>query len=270
MTRTTPDPDLQAVTDDQDRAEPVVTLLSVWSWFVFGVCVIVWLPLMLVTFVVTVPFDRGRYAVGYLYRKMPVVHEKLNPLWSVHVSGDLPEHPRNPYVVVSNHESFVDILAICHLPWEMKWLSKKEMFNIPFAGWLMYLAGDIKLYRGDRGSGQQAMDRCKVWLDRRVSVMIFPEGTRSHSGELAEFKDGAFRLAIEMQLPVLPLVVNGTREALRKHDWRMGRSHAEVHVLEPVSTEGLGADDLPVLKEQVRSAIAAQRDIMKRAAAGAA
>jgi 1-acyl-sn-glycerol-3-phosphate acyltransferase len=254
----------------REKAGPGITLLSVWAWFAFGVCVIVWLPLMLVTFVVTVPFDRGRYAVGYLYRKMPVVHEKLNPLWKVRVTGDVPSDPRHPYVVVSNHESFVDILAICHLPFEMKWLSKKEMFNIPFAGWLMYLAGDIKLYRGDRGSGQQAMERCKVWLGRKVSVIIFPEGTRSHSGELAQFKDGAFRLAIETQLPILPLVVNGTREALRKHDWRMGRSNAEVHVLAPVPTEGLTLDDVATLRERVRDAIAAQRDEMKTAAAGVA
>ena len=246
-------------------AGPAVTLLSIWSWFVFGVCALVWLPLMAITLVVTYPFDRGRYWVGYLFRRLPVVHEKLNPLWHFRVTGHLPRDHRHPYVVVSNHESFVDILLISHLPWEMKWLAKKEMFRIPVAGWAMYLAGDVQVDRGDKQSAQKAMDACKVWLGRRVSVMIFPEGTRAVDGELGQFKDGAFRLAVETQLPILPLAVTGTKEALRKHDWRFGRASAEVHVMEPVPTEGLTLDDVPALKEQVRGMIAAQRDAMKAA-----
>jgi 1-acyl-sn-glycerol-3-phosphate acyltransferase len=85
--------------------------------------------------------------------------------------------------------------------------------------------------------------------------MIFPEGTRSADGSLREFKDGAFRLAIDTGTPILPLVVHGARTALRKHDWRMGDSRAEVRVLEPIETTGLGADDIPVLREKVRSII---------------
>jgi hypothetical protein len=112
-------------------------VLSVWSWFVFGLCALIWLPLMSITWLVTAPFDPPSYWTGYLFRKLPVVHQKLNPLWSFHVSGTMPEDPRLPYVVVSNHESFVDILLISHLPWEMKWLSKVELFRLPFLGWLV-------------------------------------------------------------------------------------------------------------------------------------
>ena len=78
-----------------------------------------------------------------------MVHQRLNPLWHFRVSGTLPDDPRRPYIVVSNHESFVDILLISHLPWEMKWLSKIEMFKIPVVGWLMRLAGDVPSRRGD-------------------------------------------------------------------------------------------------------------------------
>ena len=88
--------------------------------------------------------------------------------------------------------------------------------------------------------------------------MVFPEGTRSASGELAEFKDGAFLLAIDAQVPVLPLAVHGTRTALRKHDWRLGVSDAEVHVLEPISTAGMSRADVATLREQVRDRIAAE------------
>ena len=240
------------------------TLLSIWSWFVFGVCAVIWLPLMSITWLVTAPFDPPRYWTGYLFRKLPVVHKRLNPLWTFTVSGTLPENPRNPYVVVSNHESFVDILLISHLPWEMKWLSKKEMFKIPVAGWLMSLAKDIKLDRKDPRSAASAMEQCAQRLSQRVSVMIFPEGTRSTTGDLLPFKDGAFRLAIETATPILPLAVHGTSTALRPHDWRQGRSNAEVHVLAPVPTEGLTLDDLEDLKATVRAAIVTELRSMGR------
>jgi len=95
-------------------------------------------------------------------------------------------------------------------------------------------------------------------------VMIFPEGTRSTTGDLLPFKDGAFRLAIETGVPVLPLAVHGAATALRPHSWRYGRSTAEVRVLEPVSTEGLTLDDLPELKARVRARIVAELKDMGR------
>jgi 1-acyl-sn-glycerol-3-phosphate acyltransferase len=165
-------------------------------------------------------------------------------------------------VVVSNHESFTDILLISHLPWEMKWLSKAELFRIPVMGWLMWLAGDIPVKRGFGPSAVEAMARCRKALANRVSVMIFPEGTRSKTAELLPFKDGAFRLAIEAGVPILPLAVSGTSTALRKHDWRFGKSVAEVRVLEPVETTGLGPADVSALKTRVRSLIIDARDAL--------
>lgn len=256
-------PETDVEEPDAPKAGLGTTAWSVWSWFVFGSCVIVWTPLMAVVWLVTWPFDRARWWTGYLFRKLAVLHQMLNPLWHFKVSGTMPENPRNPYVVVSNHESFVDILLISHLPWEMKWLSKIEIFKLPLVGWLMRMAKDIPLERGDRESAGNAMEMCKVALERNVSVMIFPEGTRSVTTEMREFKDGAFRLAVETQLPILPLAVSGTRDALRKHDWRFGRADAEVYVMSPVPTEGLTGDDVPELKEKVRAMIESQRDAMR-------
>lgn len=243
-----------------DSANPsdrslAVTLWSLWSWLVLGSAVLIWLPLMTLVRIATAPFDRGRYWTGRLFRNLAVVHQKLNPLWRFEVRGTLPTDPRRPYVVVSNHESFVDILLISHLPWEMKWLSKVEMFNIPVVGWLMRLAHDVPLRRGERDSVVAALAACHDRLRQRVSVMVFPEGTRSASGEIGAFKDGAFRLAIEAGAPILPLAVHGTRTALRKHDWRLGRSHAYVEVLEPIDTAGLTIDDVAALREMARDRI---------------
>lgn len=231
------------------------SVVSIWAWLVLVACVLVWFPIMAVLRLVTAPFDRGRYAVGYLFRQIPVVMVALNPLWRFRRSGTMPADPRRPYVVVSNHESFVDILLISHLPWEMKWLSKAELFRIPVLGWMMRLAGDIPILRGFGPSAIEAIARCRETLANRVSVMIFPEGTRSTTADLLPFKDGAFRLAIDAGVPILPLVVHGTSTALRKHDWRFGRSTAVVRVLEPIETTGLTHADVPALKDRVRQQI---------------
>jgi 1-acyl-sn-glycerol-3-phosphate acyltransferase len=234
------------------------TVLSIWSWLVLGIVVLIWTPLVAITLVVTYPFDKGRYAPGYLFRKLTVVHQVLNPLWTFRTSGTMITDPRRPYVVVANHQSFVDILLISHLPWEMKWLSKESILRIPCVGWMMRMAGDIRLVRGQKDSIIAAMASMHDRLSKKVSVMVFPEGTRSKDGHVKAFKDGAFRLAIEAQVPILPLVVNGADTALVKGDWRLGVSDAEVRVLEPISTEGLTLDDVPELRERVRDIIVAE------------
>ena len=233
------------------------TILSVWAWLVLGVLLIVMVPMVAVVRLVTAPFDPGRYHAGLLFRKVAVFHQKLNPLWRFRVTGDVPTDPRRPYVVVANHESFVDILLISHLPFEMKWLSKSEFFKFPFAGWAMRIVGDIRLERGDVRSGVKALAECRKWLGRRVSVMIFPEGTRTPSGPLGEFHEGAFRIAIQTGAPILPLAVVGTREGLIKGDWRFGRSDAEVRVLEPIPTDGMTKRDVPALRDRTSAAIEA-------------
>jgi 1-acyl-sn-glycerol-3-phosphate acyltransferase len=240
-----------------------VTLVSLWTWLVLGLCTILWCPVMALLLVVTRPFDAGRYWVGLLFRKIGVVTATLNPFWRFRTSGAKLTDPRRPYVVVSNHESFADILLISHLPWEMKWLSKAENFRIPMMGWDMWLAGDIPVQRGEGRSAVRALQRCRDILGGKVSVIIFPEGTRSTTGEMLPFKDGAFRLAIEAGVPVLPLAVAGTATALAKHDWRVGRSTAEVRVLSPVETTGLTSKDAKALRDRVRAIIAQAREEMR-------
>ena len=236
------------------------SILSLWAWLVLVLCILIWFPVMLILLLVTGPFDRGRYIVGYVFRRIGPAMATLNPLWQFRYSGTMPQNPRHPYVVVSNHESFADILLISHLPWEMKWLSKAELFRIPIMGWMMWLAGDIPVKRGFGPSAVEAMERCRKALRQRVSVMIFPEGTRSKTAELLPFKDGAFRLAIEAGVPILPLALSGTGTALPKHGWRFGRAAAHLRVLEPVDTAGLTLADVPALKARIRDLIVRTRD----------
>ncbi|TVR04308.1 MAG: 1-acyl-sn-glycerol-3-phosphate acyltransferase [Deltaproteobacteria bacterium] len=230
--------------------------LSYVAWAEIGLCALTGAILMVPVFLVTAPFDPNRRASGRMFRLIGVWAARLHPYWRFRVHGDF-VRPRGNTVVVGNHASQADPFLISCLPWEMKWLTKIEMFRIPVMGALLKMAGDIPVHRGQRDSAKDAMARCGEYLQRGMPVMIFPEGTRSKDGQLQPFKDGAFRLAIENQSELLPIAVAGTHHALPKHSGSFGRARAFVTVGRPISTEGMTLDDLDALKVQAREAIAA-------------
>lgn len=233
-------------------------LVSIWNWVEIFTVVLVSTGLVAIVYVCTTPFDPLRKVVGRFFRICGTMLVRLNPLWSVKWGGW--QRPKNsgPFIVVANHQSIADIPAISYLPWEMKWLSKEANFKVPGLGWMMSMAGDIPLRRGERESAKSAMARCKWYLDRGMSVMIFPEGTRSADGEIKPFKDGAFRLALETGVPILPIAIAGTRHAIPKSSWIFGvKCQARIEVLPPVEVKGLGLEDLDALRDRVRSDISA-------------
>ncbi|HEU4801045.1 MAG TPA: lysophospholipid acyltransferase family protein [Gemmatimonadales bacterium] len=239
-------------------------IASIWTWTMLALLFLAALPLLVLARLLLSPFDRGHYIAGRIFRMAGATAGRVNPLWHFSWSGPVPPDMRRPYVVVSNHESTADIMLVSQLPWEMKWLSKREMFKIPVMGWLMWLAGDIGVRRGSARSAVEAMRECRDRLEKRVSVMIFPEGTRSTKAELLPFKDGAFRLAVDTQLPILPLALAGTRDALPRRGFVMNRATAHVRILEPVETAGMTTADVPALRDRVRDIIDAARRQLKQ------
>jgi 1-acyl-sn-glycerol-3-phosphate acyltransferase len=231
-------------------------LVSLWSWFAIGVVVIAGFCVQAVLAVVTLPFDRRRYVCGRFFRVIGVVAARMVPSWSFGVAGEVPRSIAGRTVVVSNHASQADPFLISSLPWEMKWLGKEALFKLPVVGWSMWLAGDIPIRRGNARSADEAMRQCARWLDRGVPVMIFPEGTRSLDGALLPFKDGAFRLALDADAQLLPIAVEGTREALPKHSWHFGKARARVAVGTPIAARGHSIDEL---KDLARAQIEALR-----------
>ncbi len=230
-------------------------LVTVWVWTAVVLILLAGFPIATVVFLLTAPFDPGRYLVGRFFRRMAMFCVSVNPYWRFRTQGTTPSDPRRPYVAVSNHESYADIFLISHLPWEMKWLSKHTIFRIPVMGWIMRMAGDIPVNRGNRDSALQAIRHCRDRLRKKVSVMIFPEGTRARTADLLPFKDGAFRLAIEAQVPILPIAVAGTRHAMAKGTFQFRRADAIAEVLPPVPTDGMSVKDVPRLKAEVRARI---------------
>lgn len=230
---------------------------SLFIWFSVAILVLIWLPILAICRL----FDRdpAHYYTGKLFRKLGKFISKVNPNWKLAISGRIEIDDRRPYVVVCNHLSQADIPLISNLPWEMKWVAKKELFDLPILGWMMKLAGDVSVNRQASNRKKATFEQTRFYLENRCSVMFFPEGTRSRTGKLRTFAKGAFELAIGEQVPILPLVIDGTQNTLPKKSWKFGvAKHIRLKVLEPVLTEGLGKNDVAQLSVDVRSKIADQ------------
>jgi 1-acyl-sn-glycerol-3-phosphate acyltransferase len=228
---------------------------SLLIWGSIAVLIFVWLPAMAVVRLFN--RDKTHYKTGYLFRKLGLAMSRINPLWKISIEGNVSINDREPYVIVSNHLSNADIPVISNLPWEMKWVAKRELFEIPIVGWMMKLAGDIPV---DRGAGRQKLStfkKCIFYLRNKTSVIFFPEGTRSRDGKLYRFSKGAFELAIREQVPVLPLVIEGTHGCLPKNSWVFKPDvHARLSILDPVPTTGMTSGQVDELIDTVRNKIA--------------
>jgi len=232
-------------------------LRSLWIWSAICTLIVLWYPFLLA--ISLVDRDPIRYRTGRWFRRLGVAMTKVNPTWHLDIGGYTVDNPRNPYVVVSNHLSIADIPLISHLPWEMKWVGKEELFRLPFAGWMMRLARDLPLDRGDARSGARMILRALKVLEQKCSVMIFPEGTRSPDGRLGRFSEGAFLLAIRARVPVLPVAIEGSHDCIPKRSWVFGEvSRIRLEVLAPVPTEGLTSQDALQLSQSVRAQIASK------------
>jgi 1-acyl-sn-glycerol-3-phosphate acyltransferase len=183
----------------------------------------------------------------------------LNPAWRVHIEGREKIRRGAAYVMVANHQSLLDILVLFRLFVHFKWVSKVENFRVPFIGWNMSLNRYIKLRRGSSGSVSRMMNACKRALGKGNSLMIFPEGTRSADGQLQNFKHGAFTLAQQAKVPVLPIVLQGTSNALPKRGFVLqGRHTISVRVLDEIPYASFAQKPVDVLVDEVRKTIATE------------
>ncbi len=230
---------------------------SLFIWTGIILLILFWLPLLALIRI----FDRNpvRYRTGKWFRKLGYLISKVNPTWNVEIEGGETIDDRNPYVMVSNHLSNADIPVISNLPWEMKWIAKKELFGLPIAGWMMKMSGDISVDRSSSNKRIGVFKQCKYYLDKNISVIFFPEGTRSRTGKVNRFAIGAFDLAIREQKPILPIALDGTQDCLPKKSWVfLPDVYVRMKVLDPVSTAGMEKEDALKLVEDVRRSIAAQ------------
>ena len=208
--------------------------------------------LSVIALVVCFPFDKPRRVVHSLSRAICMCFWLVPLTWRRTIRGREKIDPKTPYVIVINHNSMADILALYFLPLNFRWVSKREVFRMPYIGPMLTLHGDIAI---DRGRGAEAMRKVvedgKMWVSRGVSIAMFPEGTRSKTGEIERFKLGAFALAKEAGVAILPVVFDGTRDVLKKNYLVNWRNHLKISVLDPIPAEEVATAELPTLIHRV-------------------
>lgn len=232
-------------------------MLSFLYWSMVMVMAFTMFPIAALIWLVTFPFDRRRAVLHQFTCFWAAFYTWWSPTWSVRFAGRENIKRGETYIVVANHQSTVDIFAVHRLFWHFKWVAKEAMFKVPLIGWNMRLNRYIPIRRGDRNSVVEMFARCREALAQRSSVIIFPEGTRSEDGNLLPFKPGAFELARETGMPILPMVIQGTLRALPPFGFKISRAPIRVNVLPAWSAERIQELSTEELTEQIRDEMAA-------------
>jgi len=201
---------------------------------------------------VAIPDPRNADPVIRLY-----AHAMLRAAGVRHQASGLENIPGGTCVFVCNHQSHFDpLLVLAHLSRHTRFVAKAELFQIPVFGPALKATGMIRVERTGGERDRQTIRDAVAQVRERVSVVFFPEGTRSESGELKPFKKGAATLAIEAGVPVVPIAVAGTKEILPKGArWIHGGQRAVMRVGEQLSTRGLGPEDRDALTARMREAV---------------
>jgi 1-acyl-sn-glycerol-3-phosphate acyltransferase len=216
---------------------------SIIVWLI-GICfVIVTFPLTLIIWLIVLPFDRKRVVIHLFLMYQCLVLSFLMPIWKIHIEGREKAVKGMTYVIISNHQSLLDILLINSLRYKFKWISKIENFNIPVIGLYLKMADYIIVDRQNEESKIEMLAKSYNFLKKGISIMIFPEGTRSLNNEIGFFKRGAFQLALQADVPILPVLIDGTGGILPKHGLIFSSGHhIRIRVLDPINPATFGTD----------------------------
>jgi 1-acyl-sn-glycerol-3-phosphate acyltransferase len=164
-------------------------------------------------------------------------------------------------VIVSNHESYADILVLlANLPPQVRLMAKRSIFRVPILGWSIRAAGFVPVDRGVRARGAATVEAALKLLKSGRSIVLFPEETRTRDGELLPFKPGAALLAIRSGFPLLPVAIAGTRRALPRGTLDITPGRVVLSIGTPISVAGSSARDRDDVTRELREAIATLRE----------
>lgn len=231
-------------------------LRSAWIWGVSAVLFLVWIPVMAVIRL----FDRDPLALR-TGRSLRLLGRTLVRAQApeFHISGLEHVQPGQNYLMVSNHQSFIDIPLISFIPLDMKCMARSNLFRIPWAGWALRMSKEISIERKDPRNAARALLQGVKFLRGGCSVLIFAEGTRSPDGAMLAFSEGPFQLAIRAGVPVLPLVIDGTGRNLGKNAALFSvREPIYLRILPPVPVEGFGPKQAGEVRDLVWEMMAAE------------
>lgn len=232
-------------------------LSTLYYLFLVLLCTL-FMILSAIALVVCYPFDKGRRVVHELSRILVRTFFLIPPFWRQTVIGRELIDRKKRYVIVVNHNTVIDIPALYYIPLNFRWVSKREVFKTPFFGQYLILHGDICINRGRATEALEQMIRDgRMWISRGASVAIFPEGTRSKDGEIHRFKAGAFTLAKEAGVDILPVVLDGTKTLIKKNMLFNWGNRITIRVLPPIPAAQVVATETHELMQEVQGRMCA-------------
>ncbi|MCJ7747346.1 MAG: 1-acyl-sn-glycerol-3-phosphate acyltransferase [Desulfobacterales bacterium] len=227
----------------------MIRTIFVWS------CIVIALLVLGIVIFITYPFDRRGKVIhhyGRLWGKIALLVNRVK----VRVEGIEHLKGEGPYIFMSNHQGTYDIFALLgHLPFQFRWLAKKELFSIPFFGWVMAAAGYVSVDREGTRKTVEAMNEAAQKIREGMSVVIFPEGSRSPDGSIQPFKKGGFTLAIKSKVPIIPISIIGSREIMPKGKLTVTSGEIRIRIDHPIETQNYSLKDRKSLMEKVRQTI---------------
>ncbi len=210
-------------------------------------------PFFLLVWVSTFWWDKRRLATHMMATFWAWHYQSLIPFWKLHLEGRSKIPWNRPVVIVANHRSLVDILALCKLRRPFKWTSKEENFRLPFVGMVLSLSNYIRINRESLRSGAQFLTQAEEEMRKGSSILLFPEGTRSKTKEMRPFKEGAFLLAKRTGSGVIPIVHIGSEKTFDRGSWVLkGKAPIYIRVLNEISAGEVQKKDVKVLMESVQ------------------
>jgi len=227
----------------------MIRTIFVWS------CIVIALLILGIVIFITYPFDRRGKVIhhyGRLWGKIALLVNRVK----VRVEGIEHLKGEGPYIFMSNHQGTYDIFALLgHLPFQFRWLAKKELFSVPFFGWVMAAAGYVNVDREGTRKTVEAMNEAAQKIREGMSVVIFPEGSRSPDGSIQPFKKGGFTLAIKSKVPIIPISIIGSREIMPKGKLTVTSGEIRIRIDHPIETQNYSLKDRKSLMEKVRQTI---------------
>lgn len=229
-------------------------IASLYMWFIISAFTIIFSTLIILTSVLLSLFDPNRNAANCLAVMWGKSIVLFNPFWKLKIQGKGYLRKNQTYVLAANHMSLSDIICLFCMDRHFKWVAKDSLFQIPFFGWAMSALGYVRLKRGEHGSIRNSYQKSIEWLNRGVSILIFPEGTRAKNGKLGVFKNGAFKLALQAKKPLVPIVLTGTREIIQRGNFLFSlRAKPKIKILKPISTSSYAENESGKLLNLVRA-----------------
>ena len=216
------------------------------------VVALVWTLLLQIPVTISVLLTFSGDGSAWMARKLwaPVV------LWAagVRIQADPlpPLRPGQPYIFMANHQSFFDVAAAYFaIDHPFRYVAKRSLVYVPVLGWYLLMSGHILIDRGNRRRAFHSLRRAGDKIAKGISILIFPEGTRSPDGGIRAFKKGPFLLALMAQVPIVPVAIEGSRRVLAKGSARIVPGVIRIRLGEPIPTQGLGSDDREALMKTV-------------------